>query len=184
MKRTPAKSKPTWLFAAATGLAVLAYVFFVFLPGMQATAALRTELQEKQQYVVRCAKTGEQIRAAEQELGRTNDYVATWRDASPHEARVAHVFVEVTEHAEHAGADIVRLEPQPVERWQFMERVPVEMSCEGSYAQLFTFMAKLESLAPDFWVTKMHLQPVAAGGTRLRCELSLVFFADQRKIYD
>lgn len=184
MKKITKKAKPAWLLAVAAGAAVVAYVLLVFVPGERARAALNDELDQKHQFVIDCHNTEAQIAEAETELQRTQSFIAAWHASSPSEARLAHVFVDITRHAESAGVDIVRFEPHGIERMEFLERVPVEMACEGNFLQLFTFLGNLESLSPDFWITQMKIDTVATGGERLRCELSLAFFADRREISD
>ncbi|HTN74867.1 MAG TPA: type 4a pilus biogenesis protein PilO [Pirellulaceae bacterium] len=184
MKKTPQRPKRTWLFAVLVAAGVAGYVILVFLPGERATAALREEAEQKLAYVADSGAIREKIAVAEAELAHTNEFISAWREAAPNEHRLAKVFVDLTEHAEGAGADIVRFEPQPIDRMDALERIPVSIACEGSFAQLFTFLSNLESLEPDFWITELKFEPVVQGVNRLRCELNLAFFADRREISD
>ena len=184
MKKPTTPKKRTWMFAVAVGGGMLGYVLLIFFPGQRATAALRRELEEKQRYVQDCQQLDNQIAAVEHELSRTAHFIDTWHGNSCSEARLAHVFVAVTEHAEKAGADIVRFEPQAIDSLDALQRIPVQMACEGSFSQLFCLLTNLESLAPDFWITDLKVEPVSAKSDRLRCELILAFFADKREISD
>ncbi len=184
MKKSSKPTQHTWLFAVLISGSVLGYVFLIFLPGQRATASLYGEFIDKQNYVVDCHQFDSQIADVEAELKRTNNFIDDWRNNSCSEARLAHVFVEITEDAEQAGAEIVRFEPQPVEMLDSLQRIPVQMACEGNFVQLFNLLTNLEALAPDFWITDLKVEPVSAQSERLRCELSLAFFAGKREISD
>ena len=187
MKKTKTTSKSpkrTWVFALSVTAGVAGYVFLIFLPGERATAQLRQQFEDQEHYIIQCGALDARIIEVERELARTDGFIAAWEAASPHEARLAHVFVDITRHADKAGAAIVRFEPQPAEELALLKRVPVEMALEGSFSQIYGFLARLESLEPDFWVDRLELEPVSANSGRLRCELRLALFAARREISD
>jgi Tfp pilus assembly protein PilO len=182
--KKPSPPKRSWLFAAAVVAGVVGYVVFLFLPGQRATAELRRELEDKQRFVTTNANVDAQIAHVDRELNRTLEFTKAWRAEAPTEARIAQVFVQITRHSEQAHVEIVRFEPQPIARMEHLEKAPIDMACEGTFAQIHDFLGHLESLKADFWITRMHCEPVTAGLPRLRCELSLTFFADRRKNSD
>lgn len=184
MQKTMNRSYPPWMFTAAISAGVAAYVFLIFLPNERATAKLRDDLEQMRLFVAESGHVEAQIATAQRQLERTQAFGDHWRQAAPDETRLAHVFVTVTEGAEAAGVQIVRFEPQPAQRMAMLDRVPVEMACEGSYHELHAFLASLESLAADFWIDSLKLEPVTNGETRLRGEFQLVFFAGQWKDSD
>lgn len=176
--------KRAWVFGVAVTGAVACYVFLVFLPGQRATAELRQQFTQQLQYVQQCGQLGPKIVKLEDELRRVRQFSKTWHDTAPSEERLAHVFVTITEHANAARADIVRFEPQPAEHLDYLRRVPVEIALEGSFAQLFDFLGRLESLPAEFWLDRLDLQAVNAMPGRLRCELRMELFAGQSEISD
>jgi Tfp pilus assembly protein PilO len=178
------QTRRAWLLSAVVVGGVLAYVFLIFLPGRRATAALRLELDQKRQYVLLHAGTASKIAAAEDELKRANQFIQAWHNTAPTEARIAQVFGEITRHADAAAVQIVRFEPLAVEKLAHLHRIPVSMAYEGSFEQIFAFLAKLETLPTDFWVVDLELAPVTAGSPSLRCELTLAFFAGHNEISD
>lgn len=185
MKTTiKASPKNSWLFALIVSAAVACYVFLVFLPGQRATAELRQQFTQQQQYVMQSTKLGPQIAELEKELRRTHAFIRAWHADSPSEERLAHVFVAITEHANRAGADIVRFEPQAAEQLEYLRKVPLELAVEGSFTQLFTLVGALESLQAEFWIESLDMQPVPATPGRLRCELRLALFAGGTEISD
>src|SRR5687768_619542 len=117
MKKS-APPKRNWLFILGVGGAVLGYVFALFLPGQHATAELRADLGKKRDFVVGSAQVGSQIAHLEKDLKRTKAFIKDWSAAAPTDARIAHVFVRITESAEQTGAEIVRFEPQPVAKME------------------------------------------------------------------
>lgn len=185
MKKTikPAPKRP-WVFAVSVIAGVGGYMFLVFLPGQRATAELREQFKQQQQYVLNSLQLDPKVAQLEKELAKTQRFNEAWHKASPSEERLAHVFVKITEHADTVGADIVRFEPQPAETTHFLRRVPVELAVEGSFKQLFAFVAAMETLDSEFWVDQLHIEPVPATPGRLRCELRLALFAAERKISD
>lgn len=185
MKTTiKAKQKNSWVFALVVGAAVAGYVFLVFLPGQRATAELRQQFTQQQEYVLQCGQLGPKIAGLERELKHTRAFNKAWHASAPSEERLAHVFVAITEHANRSGANIVRFEPQPAEQLEYLQRVPVEMAVEGSFAQLFALIGRLESMQAEFWIDSFDVQAVPATPGRLRCELRLALFAGGTEISD
>jgi Tfp pilus assembly protein PilO len=182
MKKTSSpKTKSGWLFAFAT---VCGYVMLIFLPGQKATAEMHRQLQQQRDYVLDCQHLDTQIAHLEQELKRTRHFNETWHQSSSSEERLAHVFVEMTEHANHAGTEIMRFEPQAAESLHYLRRVPVELALEGTFAQLSVFLTRLETLDAEFWIERLQVEPVLATPGRLRCELRLLLFAGVPEISD
>lgn len=185
MKKTASpKTKPGWLFALAIGATVCGYVLLVFLPSQKATAEMQSQLQQQREYVMDCQQLDAQIAHIERELTRTRHFSDAWHQSSSSEERLAHVFVDMTEHANQAATEIMRFEPQAAETLHYLRRVPVEMALEGTFAQLSTFLARLETLDAEFWIERMQVEPVLATPGRLRCELRLLLFAGVPEISD
>jgi Tfp pilus assembly protein PilO len=183
-KTITAPPQRTWIFCVAVAAGVLAYVLLIFMPGQRATAELRKQLIEQQQYVLQSVRLDAQIAQVEKELGQARDFTSHWHAASPTEERLAHEFLKITEHANRSGAMLVRFEPQPVESLDYLRRVPLELALEGSFSQVFDFLSRIESLDAEFWINRLQLDPVPATKGRLRCELQLVLFAGQPKDSD
>lgn len=181
-KKASPNPKRTWVFALSVTAGVAGYVFLIFLPGERATAQLRQQFEDQKHYIIQCGALDAKIIEVERELNRTDSFIAAWEEASPHEARLAHVFVDITRHADKAGASIVRFEPQPAEELALLKRVPVEMALEGTFSQIYSFLARLESLEPDFWIDSLEIEPVSSESGRLRCELRLALFAGRPEI--
>lgn len=179
-----AKPKQSYVFALVVTAAVACYVFFVFMPGQRATAELRQQFVQQLDFVRQTGQLGPKIQQLEQDLARTHGFIHAWHQAAPSEERLAHIFVKITEHANSAGVDIVRFEPQPAEQLDYLRRVPVEMAAEGTFHQLFALMGRLESLESEFWIETLDVRPVQSTPGRLRCELRLALFAGQAEISD
>lgn len=179
-----AAPKRAWVFGIVVTAAVACYMFLVFLPGQRATAELREQFTQQLQYVQQCGQLGPKIASLERDLKQVRQFNRSWHAASPSEERLAHLFVTITEHANAARADIVRFEPQPAEQLDYVRRVPVEIALEGSFTQLYEFLARLESLPAEFWIDRLDLQTIDASPGRLRCELRMELFAGQSEISD
>lgn len=179
MKAKVPPPKRTWVFALAVTAAVAGYVLLFFFPGQRATANLRRELEEQLQFVKNCEALPAQIAATHAELARTREFVHAWKHSAPTEHRLAHLFVDITRRAEVSQTQIVRFDPQPVDKMARLDRIPLELACEGTFAALFQFLKGLEELDADVWIELLDCQPVAVGSSRLRCELRLSLFADQ-----
>jgi Tfp pilus assembly protein PilO len=181
LKTAPSRS---WLFPVAVISGVAGYLFLVFLPGQRATAELREQFKQQQQYLLESTMLEPKIHQAESELAKTKRYRDAWHNSAPSEERVAHVHVDITEKANQSGAEIVRFEPQPAETSAYLRRLPLELALEGTFHQLFAFLAQLERLDAEFWIDSMHIESVPSTPGRLRCELRLALFAAERKISD
>jgi Tfp pilus assembly protein PilO len=176
--------KRPWLVATVLIGGMMLYFFAVFLPTRRAMAALRLESEQQRAFVLQHGGAGAKIALAEQELATTRQFIDQWHLAAPQEARLSLLFGDLTRHADGAGVQIVRFEPQQALRMNVLDRIPVEMACEGSFDQIFELIKRLEALPVDFWITSLRIEPVTAGSPRLRCELTLAFFAGRREISD
>jgi Tfp pilus assembly protein PilO len=172
------------MFVVAVAGGVAAYLFAIFLPGQRATADLRKQLIEQQSYVLDSTLLDAHIAQAEKDLARTKQFTQSWQEAAASEHRLAHVFLKITEHAAQSGAVMVLFEPQPAEHLAYLKKVPVQLALEGSFAQVFDFVARLETLEAEFWIDRMQIDPVPATKGKLRCEVHLVLFADRPKESD
>jgi Tfp pilus assembly protein PilO len=186
-KSTPAAApKPSraWMILGIVLASACAYLLLIFVPGQRATAALRAEHERQQQFVLSSGALDAKIAAAEAELAQAEAFRDAWHEASSSEARLAHVFVRLTEHADAAGAEIMRFEPQGGETFDYLRRVPVEMALEGSFHQIFDFVHRIETLDAVVWIEGLRIEPLAADPRRVRCELKLALFAGAREISD
>ncbi len=184
-KKTPTpktvrkKRSPTLVLTALLGAVSLSYVYFVYLPASEATAALREELAEKQDYILQSAPVEGQNRALARELELTNKYCEQWQNAAP-KGEPAAQFVLLTDAAHDAEVQVRRFEPLAVEEMKLIRRIPVNLECSGKFRDIFRFMKSIEALPQTIWIEDVHLESESAESDLLTCQLRLIIFADNR----
>ena len=174
-------TKPrSWIVTSLLSAVAVAYVVFVFLPGQRAIGGMRKQLHEKQQYVVQADRLTFAIQKATDDLQAAHDYAEEWRTAAPSEAKLAATFGRITERAQQAGLNVHRFDPRPVVKFDSIWQAPISLVAEGDFQQIFEFVRLVEAMPGTVWVQDLRLESDAKADGRLRCELTLTVFADNR----
>lgn len=166
---------------AILGVAAVAYVFVVFLPGQKHIGQLRTQLQEKQQFIMQTASLSSAIGQSERELAEVREYAKQWRDAAPSETELATLFGEITELARQAEVTILHIEPQPAVKLETVNQIPVTIGVEGEFSQIFAFLRSVEGMPGTVWLPNLKLEQVSKDSENLRSEIRLTVFTDNRE---
>ena len=160
---------------------VVGYAFFVFLPTQRSISALQSELETHQSYIAQQQLATATLASLEEELRETREFTHQWREHAPDLRRRSPLNATVAKCAANAGVDIVQLNPQAPETLAHLARVPISLTCEGKFEQIFDFLGELEQLPHVIWVEDMQLAKLDDVSDSIRCELDLVVFADKRE---
>ena len=172
------------LITVAMGGAVLAYAFFVFLPTQKSIRQLHDELRQKQTEIYQAEQLIATTVKTERELAETKDFIGKWREKAPGAKEVTGMFAQVTQDARESGVKTVRFDPQALQRYQTVDKLPLEMEVQGAFPQVFDFVRRLEGLEAPIWVEEVNLEPVSENSEDLQCELKMAVFAARTDISD
>lgn len=158
-------------------LAVL-YTIFVFLPAQRKVAALQVKKGELMQYVANRTKIGDQIEQANQRHQQALRMTAAWQEHAPEATELGRMLSSITQHARQAEVTLQRFDPQPQQPLKSLIQQPISVALEGSFAQVFDFLHRIESLPHRVWISNLTLSVSSEDGETLRAEMTLTIFAD------
>lgn len=142
------------------GLMALAYWQFGLEEGVteeqfQAAEANRTQAQAS---LVSTQKAVADLKKFREELDLMNSQFQQVVELMPSEANVADFMLMIREEATKAGSRVKKLEPaKDITKVDFYETRKLEISIEGSYAQILTFLSNLSRLKRLVTVEKLSL---------------------------
>jgi Tfp pilus assembly protein PilO len=172
-----------WLLPLTLVVGTAAWLPLLFWPGKKAIADLRHDLKTRQDYVMSASRSGPLLESTARELERTRAYNAHWRGRLADSAQLASLFSEIAQLVRQSGAATTRFAPQSPIQYDHVRRIPLAVACEGTFEQLQALLLAVEQLGQRLWVSQVKLEAGEAGQL-VKCELTLVIFADQSAVSD
>jgi len=179
---TPSPKYQSWMITAAVAAGALAYAWFLFLPGQAAIGEMRTEIQNKSDYLLTSQNLPGQIGDTNRRLAEVKEYLTKCRRQIPSEGRLETVVRDITRAARDAGVRIAKLEPQAKVPLEKLTQMPVIVGVQGKFPQIHRWLARVESLDAAIWVDDMRLNVAGGNGESLECEVKITVFADRAEI--
>ena len=181
--QTTKKQKSGWKVTVPMAAAAVAYLVFVFLPGVKQYKAKRDELAGKRDHITQGGDHLVNIQQMSEELERAGMYAASWEKRLPKGQGLADLYGRINGQSQAVGAAISRFEPGETRAYDSIRQVPVVLATKTSYGQAAQLLARLEGLDAPIWVEGLRLGAIEAGKSA-ECELSLVVFAGTDKNSD
>jgi Tfp pilus assembly protein PilO len=88
------------------------------------------------------------------------------------------VFGKIHQSAEAAGIHLTRFDPQAAITYERLRRVPLTIGCNGTFAQTYEFLRKIEAMPLVIWVGPLKMEKDARTGKGVQCEVTLEVFVD------
>lgn len=173
-----------WLMILPMGAIAAGFVMLVFLPGQRRTQALRDELHLKQDFILAAGKTGARLHELRHELEETRRYNAHWRSRATSSAQITALYGQIAQLAQDAGVTTTRFAPGAPSEIDRMQRIPLDVVCHGTFAQMQTFLSGLEGCPQSVWLNELKLETNSEYGGSVRCELGLGTFVDNSEKSD
>jgi Tfp pilus assembly protein PilO len=167
----------SWLITVPVTIAAIAYVSLMFLPNKRAIDRLREEIRSKQEYLAEANGLSNQVASREQELAKTREYVASRQKYLPQESDLPALYARIHEAAQAAHARVTRFDPQPAVPYERLRRIPVTLTCSGSYQHMVELLRGLEGMPSAVWMEVVKIDKVGDSAKDVNCELSLVVFS-------
>jgi Tfp pilus assembly protein PilO len=183
MTATVVKSarKPRGMMVTVVAVAaVVAYVVFGFLPAQKSLNAKRRELQDKQQFIAGSQVKQAQVVQLEQQLKLTRTHLEPWRQHAKSAGSPVTMLGEIASLASAAGVELHRVTPQDPSKFETISQHTFAVEVEGSYSQIFSFLAGIESRPETIWVPKLALKISKENGQSVQCALDIAVFADNQ----
>jgi Tfp pilus assembly protein PilO len=138
---------------------------------------LHRELRSKQDYVAQAQRLGPTIAETEARLQEANAFTASWQERAPGTAGLSGFYAGVIDAAQEAGVKTVRFDPGSPEPLKTLQKQPLEMEIEGTFAGVFQFSSRLERLAAPVWLEEINIEPRSEDRENLQCEIKMAVFA-------
>ena len=174
----------SWLVTLPMAAIAIGFVTLVFLPGQRRTQALRDELHLKQEFILAAGKLGAQLHELNGELAETRKYNSRWRGRATSSARITALYGQIAQLAQDAGVTTTRFAPGAPTEVERLRRIPLDVVCHGSFAQIQAFLAALEACPQPVWLNDLKLEANSEYGGSARCELALATFVDDSEKSD
>jgi Tfp pilus assembly protein PilO len=178
LKSKTYRTPPSWLVTGVIATLAVLYTLFVFLPGQRKAAVLRSRKYELMQYVSNQVKTTERIQHAKERHAEMVQTATAWHEHAPKTGELGRNLSAITMHARQAGVTLQRFDPQPQVSLKSVAQQPIAVALEGDFAQIFSFLHRLESMPHRVWISNLTLSAPAEDGETLRAEMTLTIFAD------
>lgn len=173
----------SWLVTLPVAAAAVGFVALVFVPGQRRTQALRDELHLKQDFILAAGKMGAQLHSLHDELAETRRYNAR-RGGAKGSAGVTALYGQIAQLAQDAGVTTTRFAPGAPIEFEQLRRIPLDLVCHGSFAQIQAFLTSLEGCGQPVWLNDLKLEANSEYGGSVRCELALATFVDNSEKSD
>ena len=167
----------SWLVTLPLAALAVGYLLVFYLPGREAISRATEQVEEHRQVLEQSAGMLAAIHAAEQEAGKAGRFVNQWETNCPPTAELSQLYGEIYALAEAAGARVTRFDPEAIVPARRIVKIPLKMGCRGRFEQVFGFLATLEGIAYEVWITELRMEQGVENREDISCELSLIVFA-------
>lgn len=167
----------SWLVTLPLAVMAVGYLLVFYLPGRQAISRATEQVEEHRQVLEQSAGTLTAIHATEQEVGKAGRFVSGWEANCPPTEELSQLYGEIYALAEAAGARVTRFNPEAIVPARRIVKIPLKMGCQGRFEHVFAFLAALEDIRYEVWITELRMERGMEDRQDISCELSLTVFA-------
>jgi Tfp pilus assembly protein PilO len=173
-----------WVVIVPLTGVLAAYLYFIFFPGMRTMREEQAEMVTKRAYLAQSAARTARLEAAEKEAAATIEYLRQWRGTATKSSDVARLFGDLSECLKQSGATTTVFRPEAKQPSAVVDRVPLTVACVGTFTQLQSMLASIESLPQRIWIEEAIFERDAKDGEKMRAELKPVIFVNNFEISD
>lgn len=168
----------SWMVTLPVAAGTLAYLVLVFLPAKREIDGLRAEIERKERFVAQRAAIMPVMHATQDELRRAEKFTVAWSEKSPDPTSRPRLYREIQELANQANVETFRFNPEAVESREAFCRIPLAITCAGSFEEVFTFLRSVEQLPLAIWIDALKIEKISAIQENVMCEARFAVFAD------
>jgi Tfp pilus assembly protein PilO len=179
----PQRRYNSWFVTVPLLVGCAVYFCYFYRPTQQAIRDMQAEVEVNRTVLATAKALPAQITHARQELAAAKQFVAAWRETAAHR-RLPSVYERLSAIVAEAGAQGAMIVPEPAVRQRFITRVPVTLSCRGSYPQVFRIVSQIQQLPQTLWIDDLRVSRERKTAGDVVCELKLVVFTDQSNLAD
>jgi Tfp pilus assembly protein PilO len=174
----------SWVVTLSLAAMAVAYLTLLWMPGYRAVQALREQVEAKRMFIGQSTGLSAALFKVQKELDRAEATAARWEKVAPRKRDIPRLYGKIDAAAKDAHLAIARFDPQPFVTYEKLQEIPITMSCSGTFAQIFSFLRKIEGLPTTIWVESMRLERASSTTKNVQCEVNLVVFSDNSQNSD
>lgn len=169
--------RSSWIVTVPLAAAALAYLLLFLLPGNRAIGELRQQIRQKRDFIEIAASMAKTLGTLRTQREQAASYSAACAGGGSTSGGISAIFGEINDLATAAGTTVTRFDPEPVVSYDKIKRIPLTMGCVGSFAEICTFLRRLEELPAMIWVETLRVEKIDKNSESVSCEINLVVFA-------
>lgn len=173
----------SWFVTVPLLASSLAFVFWFYRPTQSQIREMQEELQAMQTALATAASLPANLDRTNRELAATRAFVGTWRKTSS-QHKLAEVCGELAGIVAAAGAKTTKLEPEPAVRYQCLTKVPLTLTCEGSFPQVCRVLQQIEQRPETLWIEELRITREGKDAATVSCLVKLAIFGGQSNLAD
>jgi len=167
-----------------TAASVVALALLVFMPNQRKIDALRSQLRSRQMLTNEAQGMAQRIQDLQEQTDLAAAYVQRWRTNLPRDNQAVLVQAEITSLAAQAGVETTQLNPSEDVELPTLVRMPLKLELQGTFAEIFDFVKRLERLPRFIWLDTLTLKTSREDGEDLECEVDLIVFRERSEESD
>jgi type IV pilus assembly protein PilO len=156
--------------------ALLTCAYFVFKKSDVKDAALRAEIEEKNQRLANLAQATAGIEDLSKKIAELGDAINFFESKLPQEKEVDKILKEVWQMAEANALTTKTVKTMKSERYASYSEQPIQMSLNGDFNGFYSFMLQLEKLPRITRVMQMTLQKINDHNGEMQAQMTLSIF--------
>lgn len=184
MKRRTSLLEGGWVAIVPLTVALVAYLFVVFFPGMREIRELRAEAAVHEQAAADARRQAGLLPGIEAEIAETSSYVRKWRGTDDDPRHVSQALGDIANLISRSGATTTSFRPEAKTSFAALDRLPLILGCRGTYRQVQSLLSSLERQPQRLWIEEVQIERAAGTDGTLACEIRLALFADKFDISD
>lgn len=166
----------SWIITAPLLLLTVLYLTVFFVPGRRELNRLRADLDSTVEMAYQAEAKSTRIEAIQADIRATLAFNDEWEQRRLSTARFAELFGRIHALGRDAGAVFRSFNPEPPVPMQHLDQLPVKLVCVGSYASLFDFIRRLESMPEAILIHSVDVAAPRKDGEETQCSLNLTVF--------
>lgn len=156
-------------------LLLTALACLLYLPQQQRVAALQKQIAAERQALAALEAFARRHPDLAVDEAAARRRLALAEAKLPENARIDAFLQSVEEAADRSGVLLRRVKPERPVRQAPCAYVPVQLECDGTYAETLAFLRALGA-QPRFFALRQMFAAAAAGGLRTKFSLEVYFF--------
>ncbi len=122
------------------------YYYLFYIPVQHEVSDLEDTLQQKQMEMVREKSRADDLPRYEEELRRLQEKLNEALAKLPNKSEIAQLLIDIPNIANELNLEIVRFEPRPERKKDFVAEVPLIIEVKGPFKSIMKFFEKLGKL--------------------------------------